>query len=71
MTYSHGRCAKGERLGMGFPYGHRKTAALVAGWRMTGMVALYDGSCSIPITGGKGHRDSACSEAVALAVGCA
>lgn len=40
MTRSHGRCAKGERLRMGFPHGHRKTATLVAGLRMTGMVAL-------------------------------
>ena len=39
MTRSHGRCAKGERLRMGFPHGHRKTTTLVAGLRMTGMVA--------------------------------
>jgi len=35
MTCSHGRCAKGERLQMGFPHGHRKTTTLVAGLRMT------------------------------------
>ena len=49
MTRSHGRCAKGERLRMGFPHGHRKTTTLVAGLRMTGMVApmVLDG----PING--------------------
>lgn len=35
MTHSHERCAKG----MGFPPGHRKTVALVAGLHMTGMIA--------------------------------
>jgi transposase len=40
MTRSHGRCPKGERLRMGFPHGHRQTSTLVAGLRMTGMVAL-------------------------------
>jgi len=39
MTRSHGRCAKGERLRMGFPHGHRKTTTRVAGLRMTCMVA--------------------------------
>ena len=39
MTRSHGRCARGERLRMGYPHGHRKTTTLVAGLRMTGMVA--------------------------------
>ena len=49
MTRSHGRCAKGERLRIGFPHGHRKTTTLVAGLRMTGMVApmVLDG----PING--------------------
>lgn len=49
MTRSHGRCPKGERLRMGFPHGHRKATALVAGLRMTGMVApmVLDG----PING--------------------
>ncbi|KPF89729.1 transposase [Novosphingobium sp. AAP93] len=49
MTRSHGRCAKGERLRMGFPHGHRKTATLVAGLRMTDMIApmVLDG----PING--------------------
>ena len=49
MTRSHGRCAKGERLRMGLPHGHRKTTTLVAGLRMTGMVApmVLDG----PING--------------------
>ena len=49
MTRSHGRCPKGERLRMGFPHGHRKTTTLVAGLRMSGMVApmVLDG----PING--------------------
>jgi hypothetical protein len=49
MTRSHGRCPKGERLRMGFPHGHRKTTTLLAGLRMTGMVApmVLDG----PING--------------------
>ena len=49
MTRSHGRCRKGERLRMGFPHGHRKTMTLVAGLRMTGMIApmVLDG----PING--------------------
>jgi len=49
MTRSHGRCKRGERLRMGFPHGHRKTTTLVAGLRMTGMIApmVLDG----PING--------------------
>lgn len=49
MTRSHGRCPRGERLRMGFPHGHRKTTTLVAGLRMTGMIApmVLDG----PING--------------------
>ncbi|QCI79644.1 IS630 family transposase [Hankyongella ginsenosidimutans] len=49
MTRSHGRCPRGERLRMGYPHGHRKTTTLVAGLRMTGMVApmVLDG----PING--------------------
>lgn len=49
MTRSHGRCPKGERLRMAFPHGHRKTTTLLAGLRMTGMVApmVLDG----PING--------------------
>ncbi|MCI4592207.1 IS630 family transposase [Sphingobium sp. BYY-5] len=49
MARSHGRCRRGERLRMGFPHGHRKTTTLVAGLRMTGMVApmVLDG----PING--------------------
>jgi DDE superfamily endonuclease len=39
MTRSHGRCRRGERLRMGYPHGHRKTTTLVAGLRMTGMIA--------------------------------
>lgn len=39
MARTHGRCARGERLRMGFPHGHRKTTTLVAGLRITGMVA--------------------------------
>jgi len=49
MTRSHGSCARGERLRMGFPHGHRKATTLVAGLRMTGMAApmVLDG----PING--------------------
>lgn len=49
MARSHGRCPKGERLRVGVPHGHRKTTTLVAGLRMTGMVApmVLDG----PING--------------------
>ena len=49
MTRRHGRCRRGERLRMGHPHGHRKTTTLVAGLRMTGMVApmVLDG----PING--------------------
>jgi transposase len=49
MARSHGRCRRGERLRMGFPHGHRKTTTLLAGLRMTGMVApmVLDG----PING--------------------
>lgn len=49
MTRSHGRCVRGERLRMGFPHGHRKTTTLVAGLRMSGMIApmVLDG----PING--------------------
>jgi len=39
MARSHDRCQRGERLRMGFPHGHRKTTTLVAGLRMTGMIA--------------------------------
>ena len=49
MTRSHGRCQRGDRLRMGYPHGHRKTTTLVAGLRMTGMIApmVLDG----PING--------------------
>lgn len=49
MARSHGRCRRGERLRMGFPHGHRKTTTLVAGLRLSGMVApmVLDG----PING--------------------
>ena len=49
MARSHGRCARGARLRMGFPHGHRKTTTLVAGLRLSGMVApmVLDG----PING--------------------
>ena len=39
MAHSHGCCRRGERLRMGYPHGHRKTTTLIAGLRMTGMVA--------------------------------
>ena len=49
MARTHGRCARGERLPMGFPHGHRNTTTRVAGLRLEGMVApmVRDG----PITG--------------------
>jgi len=49
MARTHGRCPRGERLRMGGPHGHRKTTTLVAGLRMTGMIApmVLDG----PING--------------------
>jgi transposase len=57
MIRSYGRCPKGERLRMGFPHGHRKTTKLVAGLRMTGMVApmVLDG----PINGDRFEADVA------------
>ncbi len=39
MARTHGRSARGERLRMGVPHGHRKTTTLVAGLRLDGMVA--------------------------------
>ena len=49
MARKHGRCARGERLRMAVPHGHRKTTTLVAGLRLDGMVApmVLDG----PING--------------------
>ena len=49
MARSHGRCARGARLRMAVPHGHRKTTTLVAGLRLDGMVApmVLDG----PING--------------------
>lgn len=49
MARTHGRCARNQRLRMGFPHGHRKTTTLVAGLRLSGMVApmVLDG----PING--------------------
>jgi transposase len=39
MARTHGRAPKGQRLRMGFPHGHWKTTTLVAGLRLSGMVA--------------------------------
>jgi transposase len=49
MARTHGRSARGERLRMGVPHGHRKTTTFVAGLRLGGMVApmVLDG----PING--------------------
>ncbi len=46
---SHGRSPHGERLRMGVPHGHHKTTTLIAGLRLSGMVApmVLDG----PING--------------------
>ncbi len=49
MARSHGRCARGARLRMAVPHGHRKTTTLAAGLRLDGIVAptVLDG----PING--------------------
>ena len=49
MARTQGRCARGDRLRMAVPHGHRKTTTLVAGLRLDGMVApmVLDG----PING--------------------
>jgi transposase len=49
MIRSNCRCARGARLRLGFPHGHRKTTTLVAGLRTSGIVApmVLDG----PING--------------------
>ena len=47
MTRRHRRCLKGERLRIGFPHGHCKTTILVAGLRMTGMIAPMVLGCPI------------------------
>lgn len=39
LIRSHGRCLKGEQRRMGFLHGHFKITMLVAGLRMTGMIA--------------------------------
>jgi len=39
MARRRGRCARGERLRMGMPHGHRKTTTVVAGLRRSGIVA--------------------------------
>jgi transposase len=39
MARSHGRAPRGERLRMGVPFGHWKTTTLVAGLRLSGIVA--------------------------------
>jgi transposase len=39
MARTHGRAPRGERLRMGVPFGHWKTTTLVAGLRLSGIVA--------------------------------
>jgi len=39
MARTHGRIGKGQRLRMSVPHGHWKTTTVVAGLRLTGMVA--------------------------------
>lgn len=41
MARRRGRAPKGERLRVGIPHGHWKTTTLVAGLRLTGMVAPF------------------------------
>ena len=62
MARTHGRSARGERLRMGFPHGHRKTTTLVAGLRQgaTLRTALNGNEftppgASQPITNGEQH----------------
>ena len=59
MARTHGRCARGERLRMGFPHGHRKTTTLVAGLRLDGMVApmVLDGPINLSVTHKCGNFD--------------
>lgn len=39
MARTHGRAPRGERLRMDVPFGHWKTTTLIAGLRLSGMVA--------------------------------
>jgi transposase len=39
MARTHGRAPRGERLRMGVPFGHWKTTTVVAGLRLSGIVA--------------------------------
>lgn len=41
MARTHGRCARGQRLRMGFPHGHWKTTTVAAGLTLRGMVAPF------------------------------
>ena len=41
MARSHGRCARGQRLRMGFPHGHWKTTTVAAGLTLRGMIAPF------------------------------
>jgi hypothetical protein len=41
MARTHGRCRRGERLGVGVPHGHWKTTTFVAGLTTHGMIAPF------------------------------
>jgi transposase len=41
MTRSHGRCARGTRLRMSHPHGHRNTTTVIAGLTTRGMIAPF------------------------------
>ena len=41
MARTHGRCARGERLRVGVPHGHWKTTNVVAGLRISGIMAPF------------------------------
>jgi transposase len=41
MGRTHGRCRRGERLRMGFPFGHWRTTTFVAGLTLRGMIAPF------------------------------
>lgn len=51
MARRHGRCPRGERLGLGLPQGQWKTTTFVAGLRRTGMAAPM-------VLGGPINRDA-------------
>lgn len=41
MARTHGRCARGQRLRMGVPFGHWRTTTVIAGLAHHGMIAPF------------------------------